>query len=65
MSMLIDRFGLKREKCVNCEKPSISICKSCGVLCCDHDAMHRHETGHITILLNWREIDQPTFGDVV
>ena len=50
---------IEREKCVKCERQAVAICPKCGVLCRNHDAPHRHETGHITDELNWRFMDQP------
>lgn len=56
---LIRKFDFVREICIKCKNPAVSICPSCGVLCQNHNVIHRQETGHSTQMLNWREQDQP------
>lgn len=39
---------VSKERCYKCGKNAVSFCNHCGLLCLNHDKLHRHETGHIT-----------------
>jgi len=62
---LIRKFEVVREACIKCGKPAISVCPNCGTLCQNHDAIHRHETGHVSERLNWEHHAQPNNQKVV
>ncbi len=58
------KFPLEREQCIKCKNPAVSICPQCGLLCQQDDSIHRHETDHITELLNWEVHAQPNAESV-